>query len=65
MVVVSPLKLLGTQFAQMLGDNQIIAISITAANATNKLFEVIILTAILVLFLITKGQNIVHKQYHT
>ena len=42
-VVISPLKLLGTQFAQMLAVNRISAISITAANATNELFEVIIL----------------------
>ncbi|KIM86111.1 hypothetical protein PILCRDRAFT_5178 [Piloderma croceum F 1598] len=39
MVVVTPLKLLGTQFVEMLGDNRISAVSITAANATNKLFE--------------------------
>jgi superfamily II DNA helicase RecQ len=42
-IVVSPLKLLGTQFAQMLEDNRISAISITTANATNELFEVMIL----------------------
>ena len=39
-VVVSPLKLLGTQFVEMLGDNGISAVSIMAANATNELFEV-------------------------
>ena len=42
-VVVSPLKLLGTQFAQMLEVNRISAIAITGANATNKLFKVMIL----------------------
>jgi len=63
MVVVSPLKLLGTQFAQMLGDNQISAIFITVANATNELFKVMILAVILVPFQIMKGQNIAHKQY--
>jgi superfamily II DNA helicase RecQ len=57
-VVVSPLKLLGTQFAQMLEDNQISVISIMAANATNKVFKVMILIVILVPFLIMKGQNI-------
>ena len=62
-VVVSPLKLLGTQFVQMLEDNRISAISITVANATNELFEVMILIVILVPFLITKGQNLVRKQY--
>ena len=64
-VVVSPLKLLGTQFAQMLGDNQTSAysISITVPNATNELFKVMILTVMLVPFLITKGQNIARKQY--
>ena len=47
----------------MLEVNQISAISITAANATNELFEVMILIVILVPFLITKGQNIARKQY--
>ena len=41
-VIVTPLKLLGSQFAGMLQDNGISVISITAANATNKLFEVIL-----------------------
>lgn len=40
MVVVSPLKLLGTQFVEMLGDNRISAVSIMVANVTNELFEV-------------------------
>jgi superfamily II DNA helicase RecQ len=40
-VVVTPLKLLGGQFVKMLQDNRISAVSITAANATNELFEVI------------------------
>ena len=48
---------------QMLEVNRISAISITAANATNELFEVMILIVILVPFLITKGQNIARKQY--
>ena len=39
-VVVTPLKLLGTQFVKMLGYHGISAVSITVANATNKLFEV-------------------------
>ena len=34
-VVVSPLKLLGTQFVEMLEDNRISAVSITVANMTN------------------------------
>ena len=38
--IVTSLKLLGSQFAGMLQDNGINVISITAANATNKLFEV-------------------------
>ena len=42
-VVVTPLKLLGGQFADMLQDNGINAVSMTASNATNELFEVIIL----------------------
>ena len=39
-VIVTPLKLTGSQFAGMLQDNGITVISITAANATNELFEV-------------------------
>jgi superfamily II DNA helicase RecQ len=39
-VIVTPLKLLGSQFAQMLEENCISVISIMAANATNELFEV-------------------------
>ena len=39
-VIVTPLKLLGSQFAGMLQNNGITAISVTAANATNELFEV-------------------------
>ena len=38
-VVVTPLKLLGGQFSKMLQDNCVSAVSITAANATNELFE--------------------------
>jgi len=43
-VVVTPLKLLGAQFVDMLQDNSINAISITAGNATNELFEVVLLS---------------------
>ena len=39
-VIVTPLKLLGSQFAGMLQDNGITAISIMAANAMKELFEV-------------------------
>jgi len=39
-VVVTLLKLLGVQFVEMLQDKGISAVSITAANATNELFEV-------------------------
>jgi superfamily II DNA helicase RecQ len=42
-VVVTPLKLLRGQFVEMLQDNSISAVSITASNATNELFEVILL----------------------
>jgi superfamily II DNA helicase RecQ len=45
-VVVTPLKLLGGQFSKMLQDNGVSAVSITAANATNKLFE----ASLLILF---------------
>jgi superfamily II DNA helicase RecQ len=62
-VVVSPLKLLGTQFAEMLGDNRISAISITAANATNELFEVRILIVLFVPFLTTRRQKLACNQY--
>ena len=41
-VVVTPLKLLGGQFVDMLQGNGISAMSITASNAMNELFEVII-----------------------
>jgi hypothetical protein len=41
-VVVTPLKLLGGQFVDVLLGKGVSAISITAANATNKLFEVIL-----------------------
>jgi superfamily II RNA helicase len=40
LVIVTPLKLLRSQFAQTLEDNHISAISVTAANITNELFEV-------------------------
>ena len=42
-VVVTPLKLLGGQFVEMLEDNSISAVYIIASNATNELFEVILL----------------------
>ena len=41
-VVVTPLKLLGGQFMDMLQGNGISAVSITASNTTNELFEVMI-----------------------
>ena len=41
-VVVTPLKLLGSQFVDMLQGNSISAVSITASNAMNELFEVMI-----------------------
>lgn len=41
-VVVTPLKLLGGQFVDVLQGNGISAVSITASNATNELFEVTI-----------------------
>lgn len=44
-IIVTPLKLLGSQFAGMLQDNGISAISITAANATNELLEVCLFRA--------------------
>jgi superfamily II DNA helicase RecQ len=40
-VLVTPLKLLGDQFVKRLTDDIISAVSITAENATNELFEVI------------------------
>jgi len=42
-VVVISLKLLRGRFVEMLQDNSISAVSITASNATNELFEVILL----------------------
>jgi hypothetical protein len=39
-VLVTPLKLLGQQFVDILAKNNISAVSITAAHATNELFEV-------------------------
>jgi superfamily II DNA helicase RecQ len=41
-VVVTPLKLLGGQFVVMLQGNGISAMSITASNTMNELFEVMI-----------------------
>jgi superfamily II DNA helicase RecQ len=41
-VVVTPLKLFGGQFVDMLQGNRISAMSITASNTTNELFEVMI-----------------------
>ena len=39
-ILVTPLKLLGKQFVDMLEKNQLRAVSMTAANATNEVFEV-------------------------
>ena len=41
-VVVTPLKLLGSQFVDMLQGNGISAMSITASNTTNEMFKVTI-----------------------
>ena len=41
-VVVTPLKLLGGQFVDMLQGNGISAMSITASNTTNEMFKVTI-----------------------
>jgi superfamily II DNA helicase RecQ len=42
-VIVTPLKLLGKQFVEVLAENGMSAVSMTAANATNELFEVILI----------------------
>jgi len=42
-VVVTPLKLLKGQFVEMLQNNSTSAVSITAGNTTNELFEMILL----------------------
>ena len=39
-LLVTPLKLLGKQFVEVLTGNKITTVSMTAANATNQLFEV-------------------------
>ena len=39
-LLVTPLKLLGKQFVEVLTGNKITAVSMTAANATNQLFKV-------------------------
>ena len=39
-ILVTPLKLLSKQFVDILEKNQLCAVSMTAANATNGLFEV-------------------------
>jgi hypothetical protein len=39
-ILVAPLKLLGKQFVDILEKNQLRAVSMTAANATNELFKV-------------------------
>lgn len=62
-VIVSPLKLLGNQFVEMLEDNQINAISITAANATNELFEVTIHLLLFVYSLIVLLQKLACNHY--
>ena len=38
--LVTPLKLLGKQFVEMLEKNELHAVSMTTANATNELFKV-------------------------
>ena len=53
-MVVTPLKLLGGQLSKMLQDNGVSAVSITAANATNELFE----ASLLILF--THSVNSAH-----
>jgi len=42
-VLVTPLKLLGKQFVEVLEKNELTAISMTASNSNNKLFEVCVL----------------------
>ena len=59
-VIVTPLKLLGSQFAQMLQENHISAISITAANAINELFEVNLSITISYFTRLTFNHRILH-----
>ena len=59
-IIVTPLKLLGSQFAQMLKDNCISAMSITAANATNELFEVKLSIRISYFMKLTFNHRILH-----
>ena len=59
-IIVTPLKLLGSQFAQMLEENRISAISITVANATNELFEVNLPTTISYFMRPTFNHRILH-----
>jgi hypothetical protein len=42
-VIVTPLKLLGKQFVEVLTENTTSAVPMTAANMTNELFEVILI----------------------
>ena len=42
-IIVTPLKLLGRQFVDVLADNMISAVSMTAANASKEVFEVYLL----------------------
>ena len=58
--IVTPLKLLGSQFAQMLEDNGISTISITAANATNELFDVNLSIRISYFMRLTFNHRILH-----
>jgi hypothetical protein len=57
-VVVTPLKLLKGQFVEMLQDNSISAVSITASNTTNELFEMILLGWLSVI-LLTVSNNLI------
>jgi len=57
-VVVTPLKLLRGQFVEMLQDNSISAVSITASNTTNELFEMILLGWLSVI-LLTVSNNLI------
>ena len=59
-IIVTPLKLLGSQFAQMLEDNHISAISITGANAANELFEVSLSITISYFMRMTFNHRILH-----
>ena len=59
-IIVTPLKLLGSQFAQMLEDNGISTISIMVVNATNELFDVNLSTRISYFTRLTLNHRILH-----